>query len=202
MNTTASRLQEVARGLFARQGYAGTSVRQITARAGANLGAVTYHFGSKERLYHTVLRGLTAPLLQRLAEAAAAPGSALDRIGATVRAVLEHFGSHPDIPRIMAHELALQGPFPAPVREVQTRARDHLLGLIEAGQREGSIRPGDPLLLTLSVIAQPIYFALASRMLRQLAGFSLEDPAARQRIIAHAILFVRRGLAPGAESAS
>lgn len=202
MNDTATRLQEAARGLFARQGYAGTSVRQITARAGANLGAVTYHYGSKEQLYHAILRGLLAPLVPRLSQAAGAPGSALDRVGVTLRVVLNHFGSHPDIPRLMAHELALQGPFPAPVREVQTRVRDHLLALVRAGQQEGSIRPGDPLLLTMSIVAQPIYLALAGRMLRQLAGLSLDDPAMRETIITHTILFVRRGLAPAAESAS
>lgn len=200
MNATASRLQEAARSLFARQGYAGTSVRQITAHAGANLGAVTYHFGSKERLYHAVLRELLSPLLQRLAAAGGTPGTALDRIGAILRAILEHFGSHPDIPRLMAHELALQGPFPAPVREVQTRVRDQLLDLISAGQREGSIREGDPLLLSLGIIAQPVYLALAGRMLRQMAGITLEDPAARETLIGHTVLFVRRGLAPAPES--
>ena len=46
------RLIEAARQQFARVGFDAASVRDITARAHANLGAITYHFGSKEALYY------------------------------------------------------------------------------------------------------------------------------------------------------
>ncbi|HSG82026.1 MAG TPA: helix-turn-helix domain-containing protein, partial [Gemmatimonadota bacterium] len=52
---TAEALLRAAHHLFARFGYDGTSVRAITREAGSNLGAVTYHFGSKEALYDSVL---------------------------------------------------------------------------------------------------------------------------------------------------
>ncbi len=42
--------------LFAERGLAGTSVRAIARKAGANLAAVNYHFGSKENLYTEALR--------------------------------------------------------------------------------------------------------------------------------------------------
>ena len=41
---------DVAETLFAENGIAGTSVRSILATAGANVAAVHYHFGSKEKL--------------------------------------------------------------------------------------------------------------------------------------------------------
>ena len=53
---TRQRLLEVAERLFADQGFAGTSVRDITAEAGANLAAINYHFGGKENLYREVFR--------------------------------------------------------------------------------------------------------------------------------------------------
>ncbi len=53
------RLVEAARQLFASAGYDATSVRDITARAHANLGAITYHFGSKQALYHAVIERVT-----------------------------------------------------------------------------------------------------------------------------------------------
>lgn len=52
---TRDRLLEAAESLFARHGYAATSVREITADAGSNLAAVNYHFGGKRNLYREVL---------------------------------------------------------------------------------------------------------------------------------------------------
>ena len=42
--------------LFAEHGVDGTSVRTIAEKAGANIAAVNYHFGSKENLYTETLR--------------------------------------------------------------------------------------------------------------------------------------------------
>lgn len=47
---------DVAEALFAENGIAGTSVRSILATVGANVAAVHYHFGSKEKLVEEVFR--------------------------------------------------------------------------------------------------------------------------------------------------
>jgi AcrR family transcriptional regulator len=47
---------DVAEAQFAENGIAGTSVRSILATAGANVAAVHYHFGSKEKLVEEVFR--------------------------------------------------------------------------------------------------------------------------------------------------
>lgn len=76
--TTRERLLDAAERLFAEQGVARTSLRQLTAEAGANLAAVHYHFGSKLELVRAVferrLDPLNAERLQRLAAAQAAAG--------------------------------------------------------------------------------------------------------------------------------
>jgi AcrR family transcriptional regulator len=51
---TRERILDTAERLFAAHGFAATSVREITDRAGANLGAVNYYFRSKENLYTEV----------------------------------------------------------------------------------------------------------------------------------------------------
>ncbi len=45
------RLLDAAEKLFARYGFNGVSVRQIVHAAKVNLGAVPYHFGTKEELF-------------------------------------------------------------------------------------------------------------------------------------------------------
>lgn len=54
-NTKCAILQ-AAEVLFAEQGYAQTSMRSITSRAGVNLASVNYHFGSKKNLIQAVLK--------------------------------------------------------------------------------------------------------------------------------------------------
>ena len=65
---TRDRLLDAAEDLFARKGYAASSVRSIVAAAGCNLAAVNYHFGGKRNLYREVIqRRLSAMREQRLA---------------------------------------------------------------------------------------------------------------------------------------
>jgi AcrR family transcriptional regulator len=52
---TRARLLEAAELLFIERGFDAMSMRLITARAGANLAAVNYHFGSKEALLQELL---------------------------------------------------------------------------------------------------------------------------------------------------
>jgi len=52
---TRKRLLEATEWLFIESGYEAMSLRHITARAGANLAAVNYHFGGKEALMQEVL---------------------------------------------------------------------------------------------------------------------------------------------------
>jgi AcrR family transcriptional regulator len=70
---TRNRLLDEAERLFAERGFEATSVRDITAAAGANLAAVNYHFGGKDKLYREVFRRrLTAVKEQREAAVHAA----------------------------------------------------------------------------------------------------------------------------------
>ena len=70
--TTKDKLMDAAEKLFARRGFHGTSLRDITGAAGVDLALVNYHFGSKKQLLAAVLERRGAVLneerLQRLAE--------------------------------------------------------------------------------------------------------------------------------------
>lgn len=59
---TKEKLIRAAEDLFAEQGIARASLRAITQKAGANLAAVNYHFGSKEALIAAVFAVRLGPL--------------------------------------------------------------------------------------------------------------------------------------------
>jgi AcrR family transcriptional regulator len=60
-DSTRIRLLNAAAAVFAEHGYQDATVRQICARAGANIALVNYHFGDKLELYTEVLRFALRP---------------------------------------------------------------------------------------------------------------------------------------------
>ena len=191
----SERLLAVARDLFTRRGYDGTSVREITARAKANLGAITYHFGSKQALYHAALKSMTELLAERVAAGARTTGTPLQRIEAMMRGLLEHVADNPGAPACLLRELASERPLAPPIAKVMKRNLGALAQTIAAGQQDGSIRAGDPFLLAMSVVAQPFYITVASRVIREALGVDSKDPATRARIIDHVAETIRHSLA-------
>jgi len=66
---TRTRILDAAEELFMLHGFESTSMRLLTAKAGANLAAVNYHFGSKDALVEAVFRRRLDPMnAARIAE--------------------------------------------------------------------------------------------------------------------------------------
>jgi AcrR family transcriptional regulator len=59
---TRTRILDAAEELFMQHGFEGTSMRELTSRAGVNLAAVNYHFGSKDALIEAVFRRRLDPM--------------------------------------------------------------------------------------------------------------------------------------------
>jgi AcrR family transcriptional regulator len=68
-NETQLRILDAAEELFMQHGFEGASMRMLTAKAGVNLAAINYHFGSKDALIEAVFhRRLDAMNAERIAE--------------------------------------------------------------------------------------------------------------------------------------
>lgn len=86
--STRQRILGAAEELFARHGFAGASLRQVTASAKVNLAAVNYHFGSKENLIEEVFRRRLDELNARRTELLA---QCRDRADLSLEEVLDAF---------------------------------------------------------------------------------------------------------------
>lgn len=118
---TRDRLLDAAEELFAERPFADASLRQITERAGANVAAVNYHFGSKEALYQEVFLRRIRPmnlvrhrLLDEM-EARPEPPALVEVLDLLLRPIVELATSrwperHPFV-RIMARNLVEPPPF-------------------------------------------------------------------------------------------
>ncbi|MEJ2187288.1 MAG: TetR/AcrR family transcriptional regulator [Gemmatimonadota bacterium] len=196
---TATALLRAATRLFAARGYAGTSIRAITAEAGANLGAVTYHFGTKQELYSAVLRNLFMPLAESVESAAAGRGDALDRIEAILRLFFAHLSKHPEMPPLLLHEVAAGRALPEGGFVQVLRIVSAITSVIQEGHDDGTVRAGSPVPLALGVIALPVHLTLARRV-AEMAPKGSEAPPVVQALrsspnaLEDIVRFVRAGL--------
>lgn len=129
---TRERLLTAAREVFSECGFQGATVREICRRAGANVAAVSYHFGSKDGLLAEALHFESLRLLQEAnASAAACPEV---RLGLFIRDFMHMLLDENNASsqcRIMARELADPSPgLDKIVREAIAPLHDFLARLV------------------------------------------------------------------------
>lgn len=139
------RLLGAAAGLFARKGYAATSVGEIVAAAAVTKPVLYYWFSSKEGIYLALLEEAFASFDSVVVEAVNAPGGARERLVQLCGRALELMQQNIDIVRIM-HAAYYGPPQGAPQFDFDvfhTRFREAVLRIVEAGGRSGELRRGD-----------------------------------------------------------
>jgi Transcriptional regulator len=87
---TKERLLDAGREVFAERGLQDATVREICTKAGANIAAVNYHFGGKEKLFMAVLANfLQTAQKQYPPDMGVTPGAtAPERLRAYIRSLL------------------------------------------------------------------------------------------------------------------
>lgn len=87
---TKERLLAAGREVFAERGVQAATVREICAKAGANIAAVNYHFGGKEKLFLAVLADFLQTAQTRFPpDMGLQPGAtAQERLRAYIRSLL------------------------------------------------------------------------------------------------------------------
>jgi AcrR family transcriptional regulator len=191
--STRVRLIQAARRLFAQHGYDATSVRAITRAAGANLGAITYHFGSKAALYEAVLAEAFVPVSSR----AARSGQVTDPIGAIeqlVAGVFQEIAANPDMQLLILQQVVQKKAMPEQAQKGLGSVLAAIAAQVERGQRAGTIRQGDAVLMAVSVMAQPAYFSLVRRFAPKRLVLGRRKSPDLEDLVRHVQQFVRAAL--------
>jgi AcrR family transcriptional regulator len=183
---TRERIIATAGAVFAERGYRGTTVRQITARAGVNLAAVNYYFRDKSELYVQVLKEAKRHVLL-----VAVPEPAGD-LEAELRLFVDRFVRallDPRRPNWHGRVLMLEMSNPTPalgvlVRDVTAPFYQKLRALIRGMVGEVA-SPGDLDLLTLSIMGQCIFYVCSRPIIEQLALDLGRAPDRIDRIARH-----------------
>lgn len=194
---TRTRLLQEAQQLFALRGFRGASVRAITRAATANLGAITYHFGTKEALYNAVLESVLGRMAERVEASALRPGSGPDRIRAIVRALFGFFGETPEAPLLLLHQIAVGAGIPTAAGPFLRRNLGAITKVVRDGVARGEFRVADPTLVAFTIISQSIWFALVGREIPGVIGLPAGPGSFADRVEHHVMDVVTRFLEEG-----
>ena len=181
--TTRQQLVDAALDHIRSEGLSSLTVRSIADRAGANVAAVNYHFGSKEALVDEVLQLLMSGLRSAFAHLSKRTVQPRERLRRFLREFSSSLLQHPDVYR---QALAV-GATSSPAQQhylMFLRAEGMLI--LRSTVREVTGEP-DNLRLTLRVLhaigglAYPLLIAPA---LDQAAGVRLAEDSVRRECIA------------------
>ena len=192
-------LLAAGRELFPARGCAGLTVREVADAAGVNLGMFHYHFKSREAflraLLQSVYEDLYAELSARATQRPAAGGGAIDYL----RAALQFMGRFVRANRALLTRVLVDalGHDPIASEFLERNMPRHLglmLALVQAAQKEGSVRADIPAPQLLGFcagsLAMPILFggailerrAAGAAVLQLVESALLSDAALDQRI--------------------
>ncbi len=163
---TRSAIIETAGQVFAERGYGGATAKAVCERAGVNIAAINYHFGSRDGLYRAVLqevhrRFMSMAFLQELAAGDAPPADQLHRfIGELVTRIL----ADADWPvRVWARELLAPSPLLDQVMREETQPKFERLSAIVAAITGIPVRDARMPQLALGVIAPCLVLLIVDR---------------------------------------
>lgn len=129
------RLLEAGMRLFAEQGYAATTVREIVEEAGVTKPVLYYYFESKAGIFRAILDRAVRIQETLLNEVVETDGTALDRFILLYQCVYQGVSEHPDLFR-MIHNL-LFGPSESIPCYDYDRFHRRMLQAVEAIYAEG-----------------------------------------------------------------
>ncbi|TAK36386.1 MAG: TetR/AcrR family transcriptional regulator [Chloroflexota bacterium] len=153
------RIVTIAARLFARNGYAGTSVDDIAAEMGATKGTVYHYFRSKQTLLYQAYVMSQVPLIANLREIVAADDPPDQKFRKLIRTQIAILQADPSVTSLLVASQQLNGEFALPPahRRVIRRNRKEYRQLIESilndGIEKGVFRPVDVPVVTKIIIA-------------------------------------------------
>lgn len=144
-------IMEAGLDLFIHRGLSATKISDIAEKAGMSTGLLFHYFKSKEHLYEELIRfGMSGPK----AIMSGVTGDPLAFFQTAAEQIIGSASKQPAVAKmfILIKQASYNDAAPDPVKEMlkDEDAIKHSAGLIEAGQKAGAIREGDPMALAVA----------------------------------------------------
>jgi AcrR family transcriptional regulator len=180
VDDTKSNLLKAAISVFGNQGYSGGSVRQIASVANTNIGAIKYHYGSKENLWKEAVTYLFQALgASIMKDAHTWPSmSARERVVNSTSNYIQFCAKYPELNRIILSETIQNG------SRMQWLAENHVKLFIERSAewmklaQDNGIYPKDISVLNLVFISMSVsqYLYLMAPFVDHALGIDVFKP--------------------------
>lgn len=152
--TARDRLVAAAVELFARKGYAATTVREIVEAAGVTKPVLYYYFGSKDGIFVEIMSRALGMFEATIGAALDEGGSATERILRLMDKLFALVLDNLSVVRL-AHALYFGPPQDAPLFDIEAfheRLQAVVIGLVNEGMAAGELREDDPMPVALAVL--------------------------------------------------
>ncbi|MFC5701858.1 TetR family transcriptional regulator [Cohnella faecalis] len=130
------RLLQAAKKLFARQGFDGTTIRQICEEAGANVALISYYFGGKDKIFQALLETFfTQTVMDDILSGEPSPVEGIRKV---VKEVILFQLREPELVRLFQMEIMMFSPRIELLRQGKFPLWHKLLHLLEQGREQGT----------------------------------------------------------------
>lgn len=167
-----------AADLFARQGVAATTVREIADAVGILSGSLYHHFASKDDIVEAIVGGFMTDLVTRYDEVLRSSDDPSVKLKGLVVASLTTVMSHPHATEIYqqdARYLAQAGEGKAPVTDNARLIRRAWIGVLEDGVAAGQIRSDVPVSVIYPLLRDGLW--LTARWFKPTRSYGYEQLA-------------------------
>jgi AcrR family transcriptional regulator len=179
--------------LFAEKGFEGTSIRDLAARAEVNVAMINYYFGSKEKLFESMLEhraSYTRGILDEIAKSTSL--SDIEKIERVIDSYIEKIFSNRKFHRVLHQEMMLSNRESLQQSIVDILSPNSLLikGIIETGIKKGVFKKVDPPLVIATLMGTINQVLLSKKMCNKLLNkedgyIPYEDAKFKKRIADH-----------------
>ena len=190
---TRARVLSAAVETFARQGLAGTSMRDVAKRARIRVSSLYHYFASKEALFQAVQERAQGEIRELMLSAI---GQGSD-FGAMTREAIGRLFDFFLANRAYAqlsYRACLDDAAPGPDQRVLERWLGFLEGTLRPAEQRGEVKGVDAALFMATVDALVHWHVVNEGFYRQLLGKGLDDPDTARRAREHVIQVAVRTL--------
>lgn len=188
---TEERILRAAHAVFLRHGTHGARMQDIADEAGVNKALLHYYFRSKDRLADEVFRRTFAGVVPRVVQTLGSDLALDEKVRRVVSLYVETLGRNPFLPGYLLCEMnqhpervraSIGAIAPIPLEQIGERVLSTLRAQLDAGAREGTLRPMDPEHFVVNLFSLCIFPFAARPMLGIVLGM---DDARFAAFLAH-----------------
>lgn len=182
--------------VFAERGFAAARLEEVARRAGVSKGALYLYFETKEDLFRAVVKETIAPNLQQVASLASIEAPFEPTVRAMFAMLSQRVASDRRISGVVKLVIAESRNLPELARIWHENLISPALGLasrlIEAGQREGAVRPGDARYFAMGLMGPVLLGALWRETFEPIGA----EPVQIDRLIVQHVETCLKGMRP------